>query len=307
MAQHGGMSMIDAGQAPGAKEVLKLGGDVPDVVLFYILGAALLAVAWLAVKAAARRGVLVGAFERLDPTVQAVRVWVGRAPAVFTYVAIWTTTSVIQQGEPKLLADISARLASTNIHNLVQDPVRVLFASAFLVADYGFAYVAYIVIFAGVVARLEHRIGAARWLMVAVSAHVLGTLLTVVTEAKAIRLEAAGKTLVLTQDVGVSYVMVGSLGAYLWFVSRRWRWPYSAALAVGILGPLIAWHTIWDLGHFLATVVGVGAGLVAARYPVRPPLSFRELRSSAVPRALPTFAAESLRARGGTLGEPAEL
>ncbi len=33
-----------------------------------------------------------------------------------------------------------------------------------------------------------------RWLMVAVSAHVLGTLLTVFVEARAIRLDAASRT-----------------------------------------------------------------------------------------------------------------
>ena len=240
---------------------------------------------------------LVGLYERVDPTVQAVRVWVGRAPAVFTYMAIWTTTSVVQQGQPALLADVSARLASTNIHNLLEDPMRVLFISAFLVADYGFGYWLYVVVFSVVVARLEHRVGAARWLMAAVGAHVLGTLLTVVVEAKAIHLEAAGRTLVLTQDVGVSYVMVGSLGAYLWFVGRRWRWPYSAALAVGIIGPLVVWHTIWDLGHFLATAVGIAAGWLASCWPSREPLSFRALRSSLGPRDLPTFAGDGRPAR----------
>jgi hypothetical protein len=282
-----------AGPRGAADPTIPALGDpsVPNVVILYIVLAAALAVAWLAVKALARRGALVGLYERLDPTVQAVRVWVCRAPAVFTYMAIWTTTSVIQQGQPALLADVSARLASTNIHNLVEDPVRVLFISAFLVADYGFAYWGYVVVFAAVVARLEHRIGAARWLMVAVSAHVLGTLLTVFVEARAIRLDAAPRTLVLTQDVGVSYVMVGSLGAYLWFVGRRWRWPYSAALAVGIIGPLVAWRTIWDLGHFLATAVGIAAGWVAARGPAREPMSFRALRSSFDPRRLPTFEA----------------
>lgn len=271
--------------------------SVPNVVIVYIVLAAAVAVAWLAVKALARHGVLVGPYERLDPTVQAVRVWVGRAPAVFTYLAIWTTTSVIQQGQPALLADVSARLASTNIHNLLEDPIRVLFISAFLVADYGFGYWLYVVVFAEVVARLEHRIGAARWLMVAVGAHVLGTLLTVIVEAKAIHLEAARRTLALTQDVGVSYVMVGSLGAYLWFVSRRWRWPYAAVLAVGIIGPLVVWQTIWDLGHFLATAVGIATGWVASRWPSREPLSFGVLRASLGPRQLPTFAGDEGPAR----------
>jgi hypothetical protein len=289
-----------AGVWGGAGPTIPSLGDrsVPNVVMVYIVVAAAVAVAWLAVKALARRGVLVGLYGWLDPTVQAVRAWVARAPAVFTYLAIWTTTSVIQQGQPALLADVSARLASTNIHNLLEDPVRVLFISAFLVADYGFGYWLYVIVFAAVVARLEHRIGAARWLMVAVCAHVLGTLLTVIVEGLAIHLEAARRTLALTQDVGVSYVMVGSLGAYLWFVSRRWRWPYAAALALGIIGPLVFWHTIWDLGHFLATVTGIAAGWVASRWPSREPLSFRVLRSSFGPRRLPTFAGDDVAASG---------
>jgi len=48
------------------------------------------------------------------------------------------------------------------------------------------------------------------------------------------------------------------------------------------------WHTIWDLGHFLATAIGIGVGWLALRWPVRDRLVWRELAARG-PRALPTF------------------
>jgi hypothetical protein len=276
---------------------------VPDHVIRYVLGAAVLACAWLALKALARRGRGEVAYRRLDPTVQALRIWVGAAPAVFTYIAIWTTTSVLQQGQPMLLADLAARVGSTNLFNLTEQPGRVLFTSAFLVADYGFGYWLYVAAFVLVAARLEHRVGAARWLLVAAGSHVLGTLLTVLVEAYLIKLDTAPRALAFTQDVGVSYVMVGSLGAYAWYITARWRWPFVAALSLGVVGPLIARHTIWDLGHFLATAVGVGLGWLTTRWPSRERVVWRSCRTRLSPRPLPTFDATTVR-RAGEGGSP---
>jgi hypothetical protein len=263
--------------------------DLPDsvIVLVSILGALL--VAWFALKALARRGRLVGAYQRLDPVVQAIRAWVLGAPATFAYMAVWTSTSVVQQGTPAAINRLTAALSSTNIHNLVDEPVRVLFTSAVLVANHAAGFMGYVVIYVLIVARLEHRVGSARWMVIAASAHILGTLLTVALEKLGLELDVLPDRITVAQDIGVSYVMVGAMGAYLWLVSPRWRWPYRAALAVGVLGPLVVFHTIWDLGHLLAALVGTFVGWIALRYPTRDPLLWRQLVGTAVPRVLPTF------------------
>lgn len=264
--------------------------DLPDRVLWYVLALAVAALAWFALKGLARRGQLVGLYDALDPRVQALRAWVARAPAVFTYIAIWTATSVVQQGQPERISDLVAILSSTNITNLLDEPLRVLVASALLVADHAIGFLFYVVVYALIAARLEHRIGSARWVAVAAASHVLGTLLTVQAERWGLARDVIPTSIVVSQDIGVSYVMVGSLGAYLWLVGRPWRTPYTVALGLGILGPLLVWRTIWDLGHLLATLVGVAAGWVALRWPTRDRLVWRDLVGAASPRPLPTFA-----------------
>jgi hypothetical protein len=270
--------------------------DVPDYVLRYIALLGLLAVVWLGLKALARRGALVRLYRTLDPWVQAVRAWVFGAPAVFTYLAIWTTTSVIQQGQPSKLADLNAALSSTNLVNLAEEPLRVLFASAMLVADQAWGFLLYVIVYLVIVARLEHRLGAARWIMVAAASHVLGSLLTVTLERLGIVRDLLPGSIAVTQDVGVSYVMVGSLGAYLWLVTPKWRWPYVAAVGLGIIGPVIVSHTIWDVGHLLATTCGTVFGWLAMRWPTRDPLHWRQLVRGLPPRVLPTFDATIHRA-----------
>lgn len=270
--------------------------DVPDHVIWYTCALGLVAVLWFALKALARRGRMVTSYERLDPVVQAGRAWVAGAPAAFTYIAIWTATSIVQQGQPHRLTDLTAAFSSTNIANLLREPVRVLVTSALLVADHAVGFLLYVAVYVLVVARLEHRIGAARWLGVAAAAHVLGSLLTVAVERVGLLHDLLPRSIVVTQDIGVSYVMVGSLGAYLWLVTPRWRVPYMTVLALGILGPLVVWHTIWDLGHFLATVIGTLAGWVALRWPVRDRLAWADLVGGLAPRPLPTFDATIHRA-----------
>ena len=274
---------------PTVDDVNPATADLPDTVIYMLAVLALLAIGWFCLKALARRDHLVALYERLDPTVQAGRAWVARAPAVFTYMAVWTSTTVVAQGEPAALADLTATLSSTNIANLVQEPVRVFFTSAVLVADHGVGFPLYVLVYVLVVSRVEHRVGSARWLVIAATSHGLGSILTVRLERFGIHHGLLPESIVVTQDIGISYVMVGSLGAFLWLVSRRWRLAYVSALALGILGPLVVLHTIWDLGHFLATAVGTATGWIVMRWPMRPPLVWRDLVRRSSPRALPTF------------------
>jgi hypothetical protein len=48
-------------------------------------------------------------------------------------------------------------------------------------------------------------------------------------------------------------------------------------------------HTIWDLGHLVATCVGIVLYLVVRRWGLRPRLTWRALAGAAQPRPLPTW------------------
>ncbi|TXH44863.1 MAG: hypothetical protein E6Q90_02835 [Actinobacteria bacterium] len=270
---------------------------IRDTVIDGILALALLVLAWYSLKGIARRadpagnGRAVRLFRWLDPRVQATRAWLASAPATFVYITTWTVTSLLVQGSPTALADMFAKSASTNIYGLLTQPLRVLFSSAFLVADNGLFLSGYIVVYVLISARLEQRIGTARWLLVALVAHVVGSIVTVVLESVLIAQDLLPKATALTTDVGVSYVMVGTCGGYLLFVSRRWRWWYYAALFAGVGLPLIVVHDIWSFGHFNATVLGLITTAVVRRWGVRPPLLWRQLVADARPRQLPTWRA----------------
>ena len=93
----------------------------------------------------------------------------------------------------------------------------------------------------------------------------------------------------LTQDVSVSYVMAGTAAGYLFFVGRRWRWWFAAALFVALVVPLVVSHTIWDLGHFLAATVGLVTTWIVKRWGVRPRMTWRGTAAGLQPRALPTW------------------
>jgi hypothetical protein len=264
----------------------------PDHVLFYILGIAFIAIAWFVLKRLARTGPTGWAgrpYATVDVQVQTIRIWLSRSPVTFIYMACWTITSVIIQGTPEQISGMLDRFNSTNLAGIVTQPLRVLFSSAFLVADYGAAFLVYVVVYTLITSRLEQRIGSARVILVCAGAHVFGSLTILSLEAIAVKMSWVPVGTVFTQDVGVSYVMVGSLGAYLLFVGAKWRPWYFAAVGIGILGPLILSHTVWDLGHFLATTYGFLLALLLKRWGVRPAISWRATAASRTVRQLPTW------------------
>ena len=175
---------------------------------------------------------------------------------------------------------------STNIVGLVTAPIRSFVTSGLLVADRGSWFLGYVAAYVVIVMRLEQRLGTPRTIVVWICAHVGGSILTVTVELIAVHLNIASEGIALTADVGVSYVMVGSMGAYLLYVSKTWRYWYIAGLCVGIVFPAVFWHSIWDIGHFMATCVGLVTGVVVSLWGSRPPMKWREM-ANVPPRPLP--------------------
>ena len=248
---------------------------LPDFVLTYVGVAMALSLVWFAVRDHPHWA----AHRWAAPRVAALRVWVSRAPATFVYMAIWTATSILAQGQPLTISELVARYASTNLYNFHSEPFRTLVASSFLVAENGLFYPFYVVAFVLVAARLEHRVGAARWLAVAAVAHVGGSLIILALERIGIWRDLLPHTVALTEDIGVSYVLAGAMGAYVWLV--RHRWAYMGLLVLGFVVPLLIWPGLGSAGHFIAAGLGLLTGRFVVRWPLRPPVSWRALTSAA--------------------------
>lgn len=255
---------------------------MPDLVLFYVLVLVSVCLLWFWVRDRPDSS----AYRWAAPRVAAMRVWIARAPATFTYMAIWTATSIIMQGQPITISELVARYASTNLFNFRGEPFRTMVASSFLVAENGLFYLLYVVVFVAIVARLEHRIGAARWIAVAVASHVGGSLVILGLERVGIVSDVLPATIAVTEDIGVSYVMAGAMCAYAWLAT--WRWPYAALLVVGLVVPLAVVPGLGSAGHFIAGLLGLAVGRFVLRWPLRPRLVWRDLRSEAAVDARPT-------------------
>lgn len=227
---------------------------------------------------------------QLAPWTVKLRAWVLSAPATFVYIALFTMGTFVQKTAPPRLIDLLVKVDSTNLHRLSDDPATVLVTSAVWVADRGSGLSMYIAVFATVVAWAERRYGTPRLILIAISAHVLGSLCTARVERWAIDTGRAPEKLIRATDVGVSYIMVGCCAAA---VLIMWSWVRLVGIAVMVMVvvvPVLTSRTVWDLGHLFATLFGLGAALlVRSAGPLRepPPLTEpwgRGVRGAARPR-----------------------
>ncbi|MCO5992507.1 rhomboid-like protein [Actinoallomurus rhizosphaericola] len=223
-----------------------------------LLAVTILALAWYVLCwlgllwSGARRAV-----DRLSPYTRWLHAWVLSAPATFAYVAVFTAFTLVQRTTPPHLIDVLTRVNSTNLVRLHHAPLAVLADSAMWVADRGAGLTLYILAFVTVVAWAEQRYGPPRMIVIGLSGHVLGTLLTALVELHAIEAGHAPHRLAHTTDVGVSYIMVAGCVAAVLLMRGWWLVTGITALAVGVVWPVISNHTIWALGHLLAALCGL--------------------------------------------------
>ncbi|MFF0576284.1 rhomboid-like protein [Streptosporangium saharense] len=231
-----------------------------------ITGVLVLVLGWYGLRGLARgwerAAHLVGL---LSPYTRRLHAWVLVAPATFAYVAVFTSSTLLQKTGPPGLVRLLTTTQSTNLAHLGTRPLVVLADSALWVADKGSGLLFYIAVFATVVAWAEQRYGTPRIVVIALCGHVFGSLLTAFVEWHAIRAGRAPARLAYATDVGVSYVMVAGCAAAVVLMRGRWRVAGAVALGAGIVLPVFVTHTIWDLGHLLATLCGLTAALFALR------------------------------------------
>nr|WP_202511423.1 rhomboid-like protein [Streptomyces sp. SID3343] len=211
----------------------------------------------------------------ISPWTARLHTWVLSAPITFTYMAIFTASTVVQRTSPPRLIDLLTKLNSTNLFRLGNDPIEALLTSAFWVADHGSGLLMYLIVFGTVVAWAERRYGSPRMLVIGASGHVFGSLLTAAIEKGAITAGRLPHKIAFATDVGVSYVEMGSCAAAV-LIMTGWIRLIGAVVMFCLVGlPVITDHTIWDVGHLLATLSSLAAAvLLRLLGPLRDPPPF---------------------------------
>ncbi|WP_066375522.1 rhomboid-like protein [Herbidospora mongoliensis] len=209
------------------------------------------------------------------PYTRFVHRWALAAPATFTYIVVFSSSTLLQRTGPPDLIDVLTTMQSTNLVRLSASPLVVLADSALWVSDRGAFLAFYVFVYATVVAWGEQRYGTPRIILIGLCGHVLGSLLTALVEYHAITNGLAPARLAFTTDVGVSYIMVAGVAAAVILMRGRWRATGVIALAVGVGAPVVFTGTIWNLGHLLATMCGLAAAVICLRIaPPRTPPAF---------------------------------
>lgn len=200
------------------------------------------------------------------------RVWtcVRGAPGTYVWLGILFVTSVALHRMSPEFEEEFLRQRSTNLHELSDNPVRVLVASAMWIE--GGYWLPYAVLYSVFHAPVERWLGTVRWLVVCGAAHVLATLISEGALLWGIRHGMAPESAVNTLDVGVSYALAGVVAVLAYRIPVCWRYAYVFVVLLVYGVPLVTGRTFTDLGHFVSVLIGFGCyPLARGRRNVRNP------------------------------------
>ncbi len=186
---------------------------------------------------------------------RAVGQWVGHSPGTHIWLLVLAVTSgviaVVSPGVRNFLLHHN----STNLVQLRDHPLRVLFVSALWIESPS-GFLIYGVFFELIHAPAERWLGTWRWLLTVGIAHVGATLVSQQAVRLGIQYERLPKSMAHTVDIGVSYGLAGVIGILAYLVPRPWRWGY-VVLVTGFFGwSVVKGRTFTDLGHFTALLLG---------------------------------------------------
>jgi hypothetical protein len=180
--------------------------------------------------------------------------YVRGSPATFLYLLVLSVTTWVLLGLTDQTVQSVLTEHSTNLEQLRQNPVRVLIRSAFW-AD-GYLLLAWLVLFALVLAPAERWLGTVRWLVVFVAGHVGATLVTAAGLWLLIGWGKASPSLEGVVDVGVSYGFAAVAAVFTYRLPAPGRWLWAAGLLMVAVGGSILGGTFTDFGHLAAVVIG---------------------------------------------------
>lgn len=189
------------------------------------------------------------------------RALVTRYAVAWAYLAGVTVAGVTYLLLPRAGQVSVMRWASTNVHNLHQDPVGCLVASAFFPSG---SVGAWPLLIALALFGANQVLGNWRTAVVCATGHVLGTLVSEGIVAYRVQhglLAASGNRIL---DVGPSYVVVAAIMVALLYGSRWARVAAAADLAILVfIGQIFAGLStlqVAAVGHATALVVGAAGG-----------------------------------------------
>lgn len=195
--------------------------------------------------------------ERTDPEPsRPLRSWIRSSPGTHIWLLIIAVTSIIVAIAPDQVDRVLLHRNSSNIHQLVQHPVRALISSAFWIANPA-SLALYAVLFEVFHAPVERWLGTLRWLAIVATAHVVATLISQKVLLTAIQDHRAPRSMTHVVDIGVSYGLAASIGVLTYRLPSPWRWLYLAGVIAFFGIPLATGGTFTDLGHAIALAVGL--------------------------------------------------
>lgn len=184
-----------------------------------------------------------------------IRWYVRSAPATFVYLGVLGITTWTLLGMPTELREAFIAAQSTNLRHLTENPVRVLVRSAFFVTRG--ELLAWIALFAMLLAPAERWLGSARTIAVFVTGHVLATGLAALDVWVHVTWLHAPASLWNVEDTGASYGFM-ALAALLVHRLRGWsRVLLGATLAAVVVYGAIGGTGFTARGHAAAVLVGL--------------------------------------------------
>ena len=184
--------------------------------------------------------------------------WEGRDVAVVYAVLVVVISVVVATQPPLLLRDV-VQTSSTNLVNLRQRPLSVLFASAFVISPvFGLWIVVPMVVTYG---ELQRWLGRASLFVVAVLGHVGATLFVATMEITQLAKGRVGFSIAVSPDVGVSYGLAAVAGVLVVRVAGTWRRRYVIASLIVIVGQLLILRNFTGLGHLTAWLIGLAVAV----------------------------------------------
>ncbi|WP_328926536.1 hypothetical protein OG429_19320 [Streptomyces sp. NBC_00190] len=185
-----------------------------------------------------------------------IRSWIRSSPGTHIWLLIIAVTSVVVVIAPDRVEHVLLHRNSSNIHQLVQHPVRALLSSAFWIENPA-SLALYALLFELFHAPVERWLGTMRWLLIVATAHIVATLVSQKVLLMAIQDHRAPRSMTHVVDIGVSYGLAASIGVLTYRLPSPWKWFYLAG-AVAFFGlPLVTGGTFTDLGHAIALCVGL--------------------------------------------------
>ena len=188
--------------------------------------------------------------------------WRGR-DAVVVYVILVVVISILVAVQPPALLRDIVQTSSTNLVNLRQRPLAVLFVSPFVVSPVsGLWIVAPMIVGYG---ELQRWLGRASALVIGVLGHVGATLFVATIEITQLAKGRVGFSIAVSPDVGVSYGLAAVAGILIVRVAETWRRRYIIASLIVIIGQFLILRNFTGLGHLTAWLIGLAVAVPVSR------------------------------------------